>query len=146
MQVTSSICSVNLLAILKHISWSKFRFGIDMIIQARRLNAHVFGEIAHRCGVEAVLPEKLRSLFEYYLFTGTVLFAFCRCHAWLMIKYKISFRFAHQIPDLSPENTNMSLIVVGTMAFDAIETPFGKTDKIIGGSATYLAYTASKFH
>ena len=39
----------------------------------------------------------------------------------------------------------MSLIVVGTMAFDAIETPFGKTDKIIGGSAIYAAYTASNF-
>jgi sugar/nucleoside kinase (ribokinase family) len=39
----------------------------------------------------------------------------------------------------------MSLIVVGTMAFDAIETPFGKTDKIIGGSATYVAYAASQF-
>lgn len=39
----------------------------------------------------------------------------------------------------------MSVIVVGTMAFDAIETPFGKTDKIIGGSATYLAYAASNF-
>lgn len=39
----------------------------------------------------------------------------------------------------------MSLIVVGTMAFDAIETPFGKTDKIIGGSATYVAYAAANF-
>ena len=39
----------------------------------------------------------------------------------------------------------MSLIVVGTMAFDAIETPFGKTDKIIGGSATYVAYCAANF-
>src|SRR5215831_12512360 len=39
----------------------------------------------------------------------------------------------------------MSLVVVGTMAFDAIETPFGKTDKIVGGSATYAAYTASNF-
>lgn len=39
----------------------------------------------------------------------------------------------------------MALIVVGTMAFDAIETPFGKTDKIIGGSATYAAYAASNF-
>lgn len=39
----------------------------------------------------------------------------------------------------------MSLIVVGTMAFDSIETPFGKTDKIIGGSATYVAYCASNF-
>src|SRR6188768_4035662 len=39
----------------------------------------------------------------------------------------------------------MSLIVVGTMAFDAIETPFGKTDRIIGGSATYVAYAASNF-
>src|SRR5690606_7805125 len=39
----------------------------------------------------------------------------------------------------------MSLIAVGTMAFDAIETPFGKPDKIIGGSATYVAYAASNF-
>jgi sugar/nucleoside kinase (ribokinase family) len=39
----------------------------------------------------------------------------------------------------------MSLISVGTMAFDAIETPFGKTDKIIGGSAMYVAYAASNF-
>ena len=39
----------------------------------------------------------------------------------------------------------MSLIVVGTMAYDAIETPFGKTDKIVGGSATYVAYAAANF-
>jgi sugar/nucleoside kinase (ribokinase family) len=39
----------------------------------------------------------------------------------------------------------MSLIVVGTMAFDAIETPFGKSGRIIGGSATYLAWSASNF-
>jgi sugar/nucleoside kinase (ribokinase family) len=39
----------------------------------------------------------------------------------------------------------MSLIVVGTMAFDAIETPFGKTDQIVGGSAIYAAYAASNF-
>jgi sugar/nucleoside kinase (ribokinase family) len=37
----------------------------------------------------------------------------------------------------------MSVIALGTMAFDAIETPFGKTDKIVGGSATYVAYAAS---
>lgn len=39
----------------------------------------------------------------------------------------------------------MSLIAVGTMAFDAIETPFGKVDKIVGGSATYVAYAATNF-
>jgi sugar/nucleoside kinase (ribokinase family) len=39
----------------------------------------------------------------------------------------------------------MSLIVVGTMAFDAIETPFGKIDRIVGGSGTYVAYAASNF-
>lgn len=37
----------------------------------------------------------------------------------------------------------MSLISLGSMAFDAIETPFGKTDKVIGGSATYVAYAAT---
>jgi sugar/nucleoside kinase (ribokinase family) len=39
----------------------------------------------------------------------------------------------------------MSVITVGTMAFDAIETPFGKVDKIVGGSATYVAYAAGNF-
>ena len=39
----------------------------------------------------------------------------------------------------------MSLITVGTMAFDAIETPFGKTEQIVGGSALYVAYAASNF-
>lgn len=37
----------------------------------------------------------------------------------------------------------MAVISVGTMAFDSIETPFGKVDKIVGGSATYVAYAAS---
>ena len=40
----------------------------------------------------------------------------------------------------------MSLLVVGTVAFDAIETPFGKTDKIVGGAATYIGFSASKFY
>jgi len=39
----------------------------------------------------------------------------------------------------------MSILVVGTMAYDAIKTPFGQTDKIIGGAATYIAYSASYF-
>lgn len=39
----------------------------------------------------------------------------------------------------------MSLVVVGSMAFDAIETPFGKSDKIIGGAGTYIAWSASNF-
>ena len=39
----------------------------------------------------------------------------------------------------------MSLLVVGSVAFDAIETPFGKTDKIVGGAATYISLAASKF-
>jgi sugar/nucleoside kinase (ribokinase family) len=37
----------------------------------------------------------------------------------------------------------MSLLIVGTVAFDAIETPFGKTDKIVGGAATYICHAAS---
>ena len=39
----------------------------------------------------------------------------------------------------------MALIVVGTMAFDAIETPFGKVNQIVGGSAIYAAYAAANF-
>ena len=39
----------------------------------------------------------------------------------------------------------MSILIVGTVAFDAIETPFGKTDKIVGGAATYIGLAASFF-
>ena len=39
----------------------------------------------------------------------------------------------------------MSVLVVGTVAFDAIETPFGKTDKIVGGAATYICLSSSFF-
>jgi len=39
----------------------------------------------------------------------------------------------------------MSLLVVGTVAFDAIETPFGKTDKITGGSGNYICHSAGHF-
>ncbi|GAB3177371.1 PfkB family carbohydrate kinase [Telluribacter humicola] len=39
----------------------------------------------------------------------------------------------------------MSLLTVGSVAFDALETPFGKTDKIIGGAATYITLAASYF-
>ncbi len=41
---------------------------------------------------------------------------------------------------------NMSLLVIGTVAFDAIETPFGKTDKIVGGAATFASLAASYFY
>lgn len=37
------------------------------------------------------------------------------------------------------------LVIVGTVAFDAVETPFGKTDKILGGAATYIGLAASQF-
>jgi sugar/nucleoside kinase (ribokinase family) len=39
----------------------------------------------------------------------------------------------------------MSLLVICTVAFDAIETPFGKTDKIVGGAATFISMAASYF-
>ena len=38
------------------------------------------------------------------------------------------------------------LLIVGSVAFDAIETPFGKTDKILGGACTYIALSASHFN
>lgn len=40
----------------------------------------------------------------------------------------------------------MSLVIVGTVAFDAVETPFGKTDKILGGAATYIGLAAAKLY
>ncbi|NNM95820.1 MAG: sugar kinase [Bacteroidia bacterium] len=39
----------------------------------------------------------------------------------------------------------MSLLIVGTVAFDTIETPFGKAEKTVGGAATYIALSASAF-
>ncbi|GAA4411345.1 PfkB family carbohydrate kinase [Nibrella viscosa] len=39
----------------------------------------------------------------------------------------------------------MSLLTIGSVAFDALETPFGKTDKIIGGAATFITLSASYF-
>ena len=39
----------------------------------------------------------------------------------------------------------MSTLVVGTVAFDAIETPHGKTNKIVGGAATYICLASSFF-
>lgn len=41
---------------------------------------------------------------------------------------------------------NNKLLVVGTMAYDAISTPFGKVDKILGGAATYIGLCASRFN
>ena len=40
---------------------------------------------------------------------------------------------------------NNKLLVLGTMAYDAIESPFGKTGKILGGCATYIGLAASQF-
>jgi len=39
----------------------------------------------------------------------------------------------------------MSLIIVGTVAFDAIQTPFGSSGKVVGGAASYIGLSASQF-
>ena len=39
----------------------------------------------------------------------------------------------------------MSLLTIGTVAFDTIETPFGKAEKVIGGACTYISWSASYF-
>lgn len=44
-----------------------------------------------------------------------------------------------------PSNSPMSLLTVGTVAFDDIETPMGKADKIVGGACTYISLAASYF-
>jgi hypothetical protein len=67
-----------------------------VIVQAGSLYTYIFGQIAHGRGIEAILPEKLSGLFENYFLAWTILFAFGGCHV-VIIKYKISFRFAHQL-------------------------------------------------
>ena len=44
-----------------------------------------------------------------------------------------------------PKKSCMKLLTVGSVAFDAIETPFGKTDKIVGGAGTYICLSAAFF-
>src|SRR5271165_5798716 len=46
---------------------------------------------------------------------------------------------------LQGSSLKMSLLVVGSVAFDAVETPFGKVDRMLGGAATYFAVAASFF-
>lgn len=46
---------------------------------------------------------------------------------------------------LPPKTIKMSLLTVGSVAFDAIETPFGKTDKIVGGAGTFISLASSFF-
>jgi len=45
-----------------------------------------------------------------------------------------------------PQNLIMKIVSVGTVAFDVIETPFGKTDKIVGGACTYISLSAAYFN
>lgn len=59
--------------------------------------------------------------------------------------YTLNFDKCYLLPLPRFKTHYMSLIVVGSMAFDAIETPFGKSDKIVGGAATYIAWSASNF-
>ena len=40
----------------------------------------------------------------------------------------------------------MSLLVIGTVAFDSIESPYGKADRVVGGSGTYISWAASYFY
>lgn len=56
------------------------------------------------------------------------------------------FENALDLHTFAAENQNiMSLVVIGTMAFDSLETPFGKAERIIGGAATYIGLSANKF-
>lgn len=48
-----------------------------------------------------------------------------------------NFSFAAKLPDF------MALLTIGSVAFDSIQTPYGRADKVIGGAATYIAWAAS---
>lgn len=58
---------------------------------------------------------------------------------------EIFFIFFHSQPKVVFKNLTMSLLTVGTVAFDSIETPLGKADRIVGGAATYISLAASYF-
>lgn len=56
----------------------------------------------------------------------------------------LEFFYVNLQKNRTPEMSK--LLIVGTVAFDAIETPFGKTDKILGGAGTYIGLAASQFN
>jgi len=59
-------------------------------------------------------------------------------------KHLESFLRRFYIYTFTPKfETTMSLVIIGTIAYDAIETPFGKTDKIVGGAATFAGLAAA---
>src|SRR5882762_1131553 len=58
---------------------------------------------------------------------------------------RLSLNARNPFPWISRTGKLMSLLVVGSVAFDAIESPYGKVDRIIGGAATYFAVAASFF-
>lgn len=64
----------------------------------------------------------------------------------ILLAIPLTLPLPHSLKNIQPSLKFMSLVTVGTMAFDALETPFGKIDRIIGGSATYVAWSASNFY
>ena len=61
------------------------------------------------------------------------------------LKHRNLIPKALKLPIFAAQFRIMKLAAVGSVAFDAIETPFGKTDKIVGGAGSYIALAASFF-
>ena len=62
-----------------------------------------------------------------------------------MYKFVRNIKTIRLIKQYICKKKKMSILIVGTVVFDAIQTPFGKTDKIIGGAATYIGISSSYF-
>jgi len=66
-------------------------------------------------------------------------------HIRVHLKHRNLIAKALKLPIFAAQFRTMKLAAVGSVAFDAIETPFGKTDKIVGGAGSYIALAASFF-
>src|SRR5262250_186348 len=83
---------------------------------------------------------------------GAVASAVARWHMPLLLSAPASLRRRKSVSRPSLANTSpneelaaVSLLVVGSVAYDAIETPFGKVDRTLGGAASYFSVAASFF-
>ena len=81
----------------------------------------------------------------FSLATTAVVTIFFQPFSRLGLQIYIKFLIKQYICKKLEKKLSMSLLAIGTVAFDAIETPFGKTDKILGGAATYIGLSASRF-
>lgn len=83
---------------------------------------------------------------EEYCFTLSLIKRFFQKENANVVLINLLFQSLHNFFNYLTKKKQMSFLTVGTVAFDAIETPFDKIDKVVGGSATFISLAASYFY